>query len=320
MDRSGRHGAHPATTVVCCGLTTLDVTQTVDAVPRPDEKVVARSVRVDVGGPAANAARTAAALGAPTTLVTALGTGPLAELARALLTAAGVRVVDVATDDAGPALSTVLVTAGTGERAVVSANAVGRAVGGCPPDVLDGAGALLVDGHLLAVQVPLAQQARERGAVVLLDGGSWKPGLDGLLRNVDVALVSADFGVPDHAGAADHDGDRLSQGGPPDTLGDARPPDTLAAIAAHGPTLVAQSHGAGPLEVLTAGHRYRIDVPAVAPSDVVDTLGAGDVLHGAAAAHLAAGAAWPDAIREGARVATRSVRAPGALGWAASGG
>lgn len=280
-------------TVLCCGLTTVDVTQTVDAVPGANEKVVARSMSVDVGGPAANAARTAAALGAPTTLVTALGTGPLAELARAALTASGVEVVDVAADDAGPALSTVLVTAATGERAVVSANAVGRTVGACPPGVLDGVGALLVDGHLPAVQVPLARAARERGTVVLLDGGSWKPGLQDLLPHVDLALLSADFTAP---GAA----------------------DVLAGVAAYGPAMVARSHGAGPIEVLADGGPDRVDVPAVASSDVVDTLGAGDVLHGATAFHLAAGADWRGAVREGARVASRSVQHPGALGWAAA--
>lgn len=277
-------------TALCCGLTTIDVTQVVERVPGPDEKLVARSVSVDVGGPAANAARTAAALGARTTLVTALGPGPLADLARAALAAAGVRVVDVAADDAGPAVSTVLVTAATGERAVVSTNAVGRAVHAFPPEVLDGVGALLVDAHLLAVQVPLARAARERGVVVLLDGGSWKPGLEGLLPHVDVALVSADLTVPGHA-------------------------DTLAGVAAHGPAFVAQSHGAHPVEVLAKGLRSRIDVPAQAPSEVVDTLGAGDVLHGATLAQLAAGAPWQGAVREGTRVASRSVRHRGALGW-----
>lgn len=288
--------------VVCCGLTTLDVTQVVDRVPAPDEKVVARSVAVDVGGPAANAARTVAALGHPATLVTALGAGPLADLARALLAAEGVEVVEIAADDGAPALSTVLVTAGTGARAVVSTNAVGRATSAPPGDVLDGAGALLVDGHLLAAQTALARGAGARGAAVLLDGGSWKPGLEDLLAHVDLALLSADFTLPEVTGARRRAG--------PDAV--------LDGVARLGPAFVARSHGPDPIRVLAQGRRYGLPVPHVPAEEVVDTLGAGDVLHGATAMHLADGASWHDAVARGAQVASRSVRFAGALGWAAT--
>ena len=117
---------HRPAVLVCCGLTTLDVLQVVDAVPGPDQKVVARDLRVAFGGPAANAAATAVALGVPTTLVTALGEGPVGDLVRAGLRGAGVEVVDLlAGRPADPPVSTVLVTASTGQRAVASTNATG---------------------------------------------------------------------------------------------------------------------------------------------------------------------------------------------------
>jgi sugar/nucleoside kinase (ribokinase family) len=281
--------------VVCCGLTTIDVTQVVERVPGADEKVVAGSLAVEVGGPAANAARTAAALGVPATLVTALGAGPLATLVAGELAAAGVTVLDLA-DDGAPPVSTVLVTRRTGERAVVSTNAVGRRVAAPPPDVLDDAGALLVDGHLLGPQTSLAREARSRGIAVLLDGGSWKDGLGALLAHVDLAVLSADFAPPELAGAAGSDDDAV-----------------LASVRRLGPPFVARSHGGGPVAVLQTGGRAELPVPAV---DVVDTLGAGDVLHGATAAALAAGEDWLEALAEGIAVASRSVQHPGALGWA----
>jgi hypothetical protein len=37
--------------VLACGLATVDVVQTVERVPAPDEKVVALGTRVDAGGP-----------------------------------------------------------------------------------------------------------------------------------------------------------------------------------------------------------------------------------------------------------------------------
>ena len=75
------------------------------------------------------------------------------------------------------------------------------------------------------------------------------------------------------------------------------------------------SAGAGPLRLRVDGSETVVVPPAVV--DVVDTLGAGDVLHGATAASLARGEAIADALAHGVRVATESVRHPGALGWRA---
>ncbi|MGN6241642.1 MAG: PfkB family carbohydrate kinase [Cellulosimicrobium cellulans] len=287
--------------LVCCGLVTLDVVQVVDALPRPDEKVVARSLSATFGGPAANAAATAVALGVPTRLVTAVGDGPLAEVVRRELADCGVDLVDVARDTTGGrlAVSTVLVTRATGERAVVSTNAAGfgdlaarAAAGG--PGLLDGVGpgdVLLLDGHLPDLALTLARGARERGARVVLDGGSWKPDAVEMIRLCDAVVVSADFRPPG-----------LGAG------------DVLAAVAALGPRFLARTRGPRPVEVLDAGERYDVAVPE--PERVVDTLGAGDVVHGAFAAGVARGASWRSALEQAVVVASRSVEHPGARGWA----
>ncbi|WP_263730104.1 PfkB family carbohydrate kinase [Cellulomonas sp. SG140] len=291
----------PAARLVCCGLTTLDVVQVVDAVPGPDQKVVARDLHVTFGGPAANAAATAVALGVPTTLVTALGEGPIADLVRAGLRAAGVDVVDLlAGQSADPPVSTVLVTAATGQRAVASTNATGRPddlgpAAGAALDVLAGATALLVDGHHLSAARVLASAAHARSVPVLLDGGSWKPGLDGLLVSVDVAVLSGDFRLP---GRGDDTSDAL-----------------LDDVAALGPSVVARSSGSGPVRVRVPAGHDEVVPPALPPDDVVDTLGAGDVLHGAIGAGLARGLDPVAALREAVPVATESCRHAGALGW-----
>ncbi len=309
--------------LLCCGLTTLDVVQVVDAVPAPDQKVVAGRLDVRFGGPAANAAATAAALGVPTRLVTALGGGPVAELVRAGLAAAGVEVIDLAEGTAAtPPVSTVLVTRATGERAVVSVNAVGMPDLGAPAaraldaGVLDGVTAVLVDGHHLAAGVALATAARRLGVPVVLDGGSWKPGLGDLLAQVDHAVLSADFVLPDRSAAPGADG-AGPDGVGPDGVG---PDGVLAGVLARWPLdSAARSAGSGPLEVRTrAGDRWTVPVRVVPAGAVVDTLGAGDVLHGGLAAALARGAGIDDALREGSRWATESVRHAGALGWAAA--
>ncbi len=295
--------------VVACGVAVLDVQQTVERVPGPDEKLVADELLVTSGGPATNAAVTAAALGVGALLVTRIGDSPLGTLISADLASHGVAVVDRAGPHDRPAVSTVLVTRDTGQRAVVSINATqhralppggSQAGAGWARALVAGADAVVVDGHHLDLAVPLAAEARACGVPVLLDGGSWKPGLDRLLVLVDMAVISAVLRVP--AALA-------RRGGHPED-------DVLAAVAALGPPVVARSRGPLPIEVLTVAGRSEVPVPHV---QVVDTLGAGDVLHGALAAwlavrgtdDLAAGLAWA------ARIAAESCTAAGARGWLA---
>lgn len=306
---SARHAAPSVPSVLACGLATLDVVQTVDHVPGPDEKLVATDLTVTAGGPAANAAATAAALGARAGLLTRIGDSPTGLIVRSDLTAAGVTLDDRACPGDSPAVSTVLVTRSTGTRAVVSVNATLGAVRGDTPEPgpdLDGIGAVLVDGHHLDLALVTAAAARAAGVPVLLDGGSWKPGLERLIALVDVAVLSADLVVPAEVAPL---------GGP---VGDATG-DAVLAVASLGPRVVARSRGAGPIDVLVAGERFEVPVPEV---QVVDTLGAGDVLHGALAVWLAGGrdldaASTAAGIRWAAAVASASCAAPGARAWAA---
>lgn len=286
--------------VLACGLATVDVVQTVERVPAPDEKVVALGTRVDAGGPALNAALTAALLGMPCRLATAVGgsspTGSaLAGTVRAACEELGVELVDLAPAGSSPPVATVLVTSGTGERAVVSGMVGGGGIVAAPDagaleHLLDDVTAVLVDGHHLPAAVPLAAAARDHGIPVLLDAGSWKPGLEALLAHVDVLVASADFHPPS--------GDRLED------------------LLALGPVWVARSTGPRPVPWRAAdGTCGSVEVPEVL---VVDTLGAGDVLHGALLAHLGRHGIrdLPGALVAAVDVASRSVAAPGAHGWA----
>jgi sugar/nucleoside kinase (ribokinase family) len=285
---------------LACGLATVDVVHVVESVPAADEKVVARSTRVVAGGPALNAALTASLLGVRTRLVSAVGHGPLASVIARDYASCGVALTDVAPAGFEPPLSSVLVTRSTGERAVVSRNAVGthdyvdhsaRRVA----EWLEGVGAVLVDGHHLPVGVAVAREARRREIPVILDGGSWKPGLEELLRHVDVAVVSGAFAVPDSGG---------------------RHGDGLTTLLEHGPWWVARTAGAGPVTWARSDDTSG-EVP-VPPVEVVDTLGAGDVLHGSLLAAVARDgvADLPAALASAVELAARSVATPGARGWA----
>jgi sugar/nucleoside kinase (ribokinase family) len=279
--------------VVCCGLTTLDVVQVVDRLPGADEKLTAVAFFDDAGGPAANAAATASALGAEATLVTSLGTEPIGRLARELLDDVGVDVVDLG--GAGATVSTVLVNRNTGQRAVVSTkdqySSPGHRLEG---DELDGADVLLVDGHHMDVALALAQAASMTGVPVVLDGGSWKPRTEDLMEYVDYAAVSSAFSLPS---------------------GD----EPLGALAEMGCRFVAQTRGPDSILVLADGVRREVPVATITAPGVVDTLGAGDVLHGALAtlvAHHGRSLPFVEMVRRAAAIATESCHHRGARGWA----
>ena len=268
--------------VAACGLTTLDLVQYVDHLPGPDEKVQALQARIEFGGPAANAAFTAGALGLRSRLLTCIGRSALSSALLEALHTAPMETVDAAEHrDWQPPVSSVAVT-GT-QRAVISLNAVSRPLATLPSGSLDGCSALLVDGHHLSLCIAAASQARTAGVTVLLDGGSWKPGLERLIPLVDAAVLSADFAAPEPIDWHD------------------RP--------------VAITDGARPIRYQIGSRTGSVPVDTV---DAVDTLGAGDVFHGAWLAHV--GRLGLDDFEQGLRFAARiaglSCRYPGAHAWA----
>lgn len=283
------------------GLATLDLVLGVERIPAADEKVVARSQLVAAGGPAANAAVACAWAGVPARLLTVLGGHPLARVAAADLEACGVAIVDAAHDRvAPPPVAAVLVTEGTGARAVVSRTDRDTApvvLPGPAEELVAGAGIVVADGHHAALAEPVLRAARAAGIPTLVDAGTWLPAFAALLALADVVVASAAFHAPGVGPA---------------------PGDVLADLLERGAAFAAVTAGPGPIHWrAAAGGSGEISIRAV---DVVDTLGAGDVLHGVLAALVGGEAARNDArllraLAEAARVATASCGHPGTRAW-----
>jgi sugar/nucleoside kinase (ribokinase family) len=280
------------------GLCTLDVIQLVDHAPAPDEKLTAREQAVAAGGPAANAAVAFAHLGGAARLLTAIGSHPLGLGVTADLHGLGVTVSDLAAGSTEPpAVSSILVTASTGERAVASTNATGHRL--APPDdlsaLVSACDIVEFDGHHRELAVAAARAARAIGRTTVLDGGSWKDGTERLLPSIEVAVCSADFHPP----------------------GARTPSDTLHFLREYGVVWSAVTQGGGPILWAGPDGGGTVEVPAVR---VADTLGAGDVLHGALTHRLGLEVAltpesFVEALRAAAAVASRACTSFGTRAW-----
>lgn len=244
---------------VFVGLATLDVVHRIAKAPAANQKITATAQFVAAGGPAANAAVTFAALGGDAILVTALGEDPVAALIRADLTRYGVDVIDAAAGATRPVpVSAVAVTESTGDRSVVSLDAVHSDAE--PPgnlaDLIADADVVLVDGHHPLLARAAARHAGGRGITVVVDAGRWKSVMADLLADVTDMVCSNDFRMP----------------------GADTPESSAAALVRTGVSTVVTTHGGEPVRWWTQGDQGSVPVPPVA---VVDTLGAGDVFHGA---------------------------------------
>lgn len=274
------------------GLSTIDVVYRVDKFPAPNTKIAAQSQDVFVGGPATHAAIAFAHLGGSPTLVTAAGRHALADVIRKEVEGQSIRLLDLnPAFEEPPAISSVTVDGG-GRRNVVSANGARIGAPAAEPDArwLEQARVVLVDGHFMQACQTWATAAHARGTPVVLDGGSWKEGTEELLAHVAIAICSADFRPP----------------------GCSNEEKTVRYLKQRGVKHVAITHGAEPVLFESGSSSGTLRVPQVA---AVDTMGAGDIFHGAFCFFLSVGHGFVEALAEAAQIASESCRYPGTREW-----
>lgn len=246
------------------GLATLDLVYLAASPPQNNQKLVAANYIVAAGGPATNAAITFSYLGNQATLLGAIGTHPIAQLLQTDLETYKVTIADLAPSKTQPPpISSIVVTQGTGERAVISINAVKSQaeVASISTDILHSVDIVLIDGHQMAVGEAIAKRAKANNVPVIIDGGSWKPGFERVLPFVDYAICSANF-LPPNCKSTE---------------------DAIAYLSQAGIRNIAITQGEKPIQFLFEGKRNTLAVPQIHP---VDTLGAGDIFHGAFCHHI----------------------------------
>ncbi|MGD0788010.1 MAG: PfkB family carbohydrate kinase [Terracidiphilus sp.] len=295
--------------VLFVGRTTLDLLYRLDRMPEEDTKTYARDLRASPGGPALNAAITHALLGGRAMLISAVGGGPWAAPVRSQLRRRGVRLLDLARGTAYETpLCTVLANAANAARTIVNppiSHIPLRHLGaswaaempsswGRIPSVV------LTDGFFLEETSALVAACKNEGAAICLDGGSWKPGTEELAPLLTAAICSERFAIPGHSGGPNGNSDAV-----------------FAWFAAQGVPYVAVTRGARSVLASDRGRRFEIEVAKVAATD---TLGAGDVLHGAFCHYFAHRPDFEPALRRASEIATLSCQGLGAQAWATRAG
>jgi len=276
------------TEILCAGMAVADFVFRVPEIPSRAEKYRAHSLETVVGGQAANAAIAIARLGARAVLVTRLGEAAIADSVRSALEAEG---VECRIRRRGRSAVSAAMIDAAGERQIVNfpGEALGKGLGerlaeglaeglaealAEAPGALDGIipAAVLVDVHWPEAALAGLGLARSAGVPGIVDAEKPAPG---------AVLEAATHVAFSRSGLATFTG-----------IGDKQ--SALAAAADRLNAWVCVTDGAAGVSHMSGDDARTI--PAF-PVRAVDTLGAGDVWHGAFALRLAEGADETTAVR-----------------------
>jgi sugar/nucleoside kinase (ribokinase family) len=265
------------------GLATLDSIYLINQLPTQNQKIVALEQTITAGGPATNAAVTFSYIGNKAKLLAVFGNHPISHLIRSDLSNYSIDTIDLKPNyPQSPPVSSIFVTQSTGERAVISINAgkIQAQVDDLPEEILDKIKIVLLDGHQMAISCAIASQAKELKIPIVIDAGSWKPGLEKVLPYIDYAICSADFYPP----------------------GCQQLQEVFDYLQAAKIPHIAITQGEQPIQYLSHNQRGEVAVPQVS---VKDTLGAGDIFHGAFC-HYILQQSFVPALNAAAKIASHS--------------
>jgi ribokinase len=284
-----------AADVAVIGSTNLDIFVRTETRPGPGETVLGHAYEERCGGKGANQALAAAAEGASTALITALGDDDAGRRISSALSSTPVRVVPLILE-ATPTGRAVITTTPDGENTIVVVP--GASAGLDAGFVITSLGAASPPVVLAQAEISMAtlQAAADwcdgHGVRFVLNASPIRDGLDRLLERADPVVVNL------HESA-------VLTGLDPDP----------EALVEHANQLSKVARSA----VVTSGSRGAAfagdGVARCRPTErvtVVDTTGAGDAFAGALAAALAQGAELADAVAQGSAAGARAVQFFGA--------
>lgn len=263
---------------VFIGLTGIDYVYYLDAFPEENSKCKTNEYKKYIGGPAANAAITYAALGGDATLITAYGNSVESKIITEELAGYGVKVMNVTADDKLPGISTICISE-AGKRTIISGQSRYEKIDLTGIDLKE-YNLALFDCNQQDVSLPLLEKIT---CDVVLDAGSYKPNVEKFLKKAGIVISSEQF--------KDEQGRDIFH----------MPYDNIR--------LRAMTRGEKAI-------RLQDEDIHVETVKCVDSLAAGDIFHGAFCyAYLEKGYAFKKALSFASKVASESVKYKGPRAW-----
>lgn len=275
------------------GLTTIDIQYFVEEFPKPNIKINSGLPNLLIGGPAANAAVAFAKLNGSATLASAVGENSFSGFVQNDFNGTNVSFIDLmTTKEFSPVLATVVTSRTNGERNIfthhpqkisprITAEQLLQTVS---PDII------MLDGFYPEFGLECAQIAKKRKIPVVLDCGSWKPQYDELLNFADFVICSENFF-------------------PQNTVNSQ---EVLSYLNEKNIQYSAISRGEKPILFCEKNHIGEIKIKGL---EIVDSLGAGDVLHGAFCYYFLQGYNFTDALKKASVTASFSCKFKGTREW-----
>jgi sugar/nucleoside kinase (ribokinase family) len=260
----------------------------------PTKKVKTEPPGILVGGPATNAALAFAHLNGGAHLVSAVGKNPFNSFIQNDFSKTQIHFTDlVASQETNPVLAAVITSRQNGDRNIfthypetvqpeISAE---KLFGETRPEII------LLDGFYPEFSLECARLARQNDIPVVLDCGSWKPQYEELLQDTDIAICSADFYPP----------------------GCSTTTDVFDFLKRK--KVIRSAVSRGSQSILYQDEKSRGEVP-VQKVKAIDTLGAGDFLHGAFCYYyLQLSFNFENALKKAVKLASFTCRFKGTRTW-----
>jgi sugar/nucleoside kinase (ribokinase family)/beta-phosphoglucomutase-like phosphatase (HAD superfamily)/ABC-type sugar transport system substrate-binding protein len=225
------------------------------ALPEENSKCKTNDFEVYVGGPAANAAITYASLGGDATLICCIGDSEIGKALKGMLKRRGVTVIDVVKDEISvPNISSVIINKTNGNRTIISGqNSYNDLSSKVDKTIFHGMDFVLYDCN--APELFDANLDNIKEIPLILDAGSYKPHIKNVLTYADEVISSNQFGMNEK--------------------------NVLELQDDYSFHFAAISNGNKPIRYREKSNPFENQFEIDEISEVVDTLGAGDVLHGA---------------------------------------
>lgn len=259
------------------GLCTTDLVYYTDSFPEENKKIKVSEYARYIGGPAANAAITYAKLGGKATLATCLGNSLESRVMIEELNAYGVTVLNYSSQEIFPNTASILISQ-NGQRTIISGQHSFRCEKQYPLDAYDFA---LFDCNQQEISLDILKQCL--GKPIVLDAGSWKPNIEQFLQSANIVIASEVFANPQGKHVFELEQCRNAQ------------------------------------KVMTRGERsvlYENEEIPVPQVHAVDTLGGGDIFHGAFCfAYFHEKKTVIDSLEFAANIASESVKYKGPREW-----